>query len=181
MKALKKAKELLQKQLNANKPIHIILSWLAVLLWMGLIFCLSAQVAEESARLSSGITQFIISIINRIFPKIHIDISSFGFAVRKLAHFLCYLVLGLLVLNALKNNGVHGNKRILLSAIICILYAASDEIHQLYVPGRGGQIRDVIIDFCGSASGFILERIIHKIRSGKKQVNSDTLPDSPDK
>jgi len=175
-----KAKELLQKKLNANKPINIILSWLTVLLWMGLIFCLSAQVAEESARLSSGVTQFIIHLIHGIFPKIHIDINAFSYMVRKLAHFLCYLVLGLLVLNALKSSNVHGYKRILLSAIICILYAASDEIHQLYVPGRGGQIRDVFIDFSGSASGFILERVIHKIRSIKKHEKSDSLPVNPD-
>lgn len=175
-----KAKKLQQKQLKVNKPIHIVLSWLAVLLWMGLIFCLSAQVADESARLSSGVTQIIVNIINGIFPKVRIDINSFGFVVRKLAHFICYLVLGLLVLNALKSSSVHGYKRILLSAIICILYAASDEIHQLYVPGRGGQIRDVFIDFSGSVSGFILERVIHKIRSIKKHEKSDSLPVNPD-
>ena len=175
-----KAKKLLQKQSNKAKPISIILSWLAVILWMGLIFCLSAQVADQSAKLSTGITQFIINVIQGVFPKIHIDMASLGFAVRKLAHFLCYLVLGLLVLNALKQCGVHGYKRIILSAVICILYAVSDEIHQLYVPGRGGQIRDVLIDCSGAASGFILERIARKIRLRKKQDKADTLLFNPD-
>lgn len=175
-----KTKRLLQKQLNEIKPSYIILSWLAVILWMGLIFCLSAQVADQSARLSSGISQFLINMINRVFPKVHVDIASFGFAVRKLAHFLCYLVLGLLVLNAFKQSGVQGYKRIIFSAIVCILYATSDEIHQLYVPGRGGQVRDVLIDCSGAATGFILERITRKFRLIKKQDKTDALLGSPD-
>lgn len=175
-----KAKKLLQEQSNELKPINIILSWLAVIFWMGLIFCLSAQVADQSAKLSTGITQFIINVIHGVFPKIHIDVASLGFAVRKLAHFLCYLVLGILVLNALKQCGVHGYKRIILSAVVCILYAISDEIHQLYVPGRGGQIRDVLIDSSGALSGFILERITHKIRLRKKQDKTNALLVNPD-
>lgn len=179
MKTLMKAEKLMQQQTNESKRINIILSWLAVVLWMGLIFILSAQVADQSAKLSSGITQFIINAINAVSPKIHIDINSLGFAVRKLAHFLCYLILGLLVLNAFKKCGVHGLKRIIFSAIVCILYAASDEIHQLYVPGRGGQIQDVLLDCSGAASGFLLERIAHKIRLRKKQEKHDTLLVNP--
>ena len=171
-----KAKSLWQNQLNQRKPIHLILSWVAVVLWMGLIFYLSAQVADQSAKLSSGITQFIISIIHGIFPKINIDLESLGFLVRKLAHFLCYLVLGVLVLNAFGKCGVKGYKRILFSAIVCILYAASDEIHQLYVPGRGGQIRDVLIDSFGAGTGFLLYFAIGKLNAMKKERKNKVLP-----
>ncbi len=34
-----------------------------------------------------------------------------------------------------------------------ILYAVSDEVHQLFVPGRGGQLTDVIIDTAGAGAG----------------------------
>lgn len=171
-----KAKSLLQNQLNQRKPIHLILSWVAVVLWMGLIFYLSAQVADQSAKLSSGITQFIINVIHGVFPKIHIDLESLGFLVRKLAHFLCYLVLGVLVLNAFGKCGIKGYKRILFSAIVCILYAASDEIHQLYVPGRGGQIRDVLIDSFGAGTGFIFYFAIGKLNTMKKERKNKVLP-----
>jgi VanZ family protein len=175
-----KVKNLLPQQLNENKPINKILSWLAVILWMGLIFYLSSQVADQSARLSSGITEFFIRMITAVFPKIHIDMEYLGFAIRKLAHFLSYLVLGILVLNAFGKCGVHGYKRILFSAIVCILYAASDEIHQLYVPGRGGQIRDVLIDSSGAGTGFILYSITRKFSLLKKESKTEILPGNPD-
>ncbi len=147
---------------------------------MCLIFYLSSQVADQSARLSSGITQFFIRMITGVFPKVHINMESLGFAIRKLAHFLSYLVLGVLVLNAFGKCGVQGYKRIIFSAIVCILYAASDEIHQLYVPGRGGQIRDVLIDSSGAATGFILYIITRKIRLTKKESKTEVLPDNPE-
>jgi len=36
-----------------------------------------------------------------------------------------------------------------LAAVACILYAASDEWHQTFVPGRGGTVSDVCIDTTG--------------------------------
>ena len=53
-----------------------------------------------------------------------------------------------------------------ISTILCLVYAALDEYHQTLVPGRDGNIRDVIIDTCGSAFfGMIFDRIIF----GRKQ------------
>ena len=44
-----------------------------------------------------------------------------------------------------------GSGKFIYSLLICILYACSDEIHQLLVPGRSGEIRDIIIDGSGSS------------------------------
>lgn len=151
-----------------NKRIYKILSWLAVILWMVLIFCLSAQVAEQSSKLSTGVTEIIIEIIQKVVPKVEIDIHHFGHVIRKLAHFFSYLVLGVLVLNAFQCCGINGHRSIVLSAVVCVLYAASDEIHQLYVPGRGGQIRDVIIDSSGACVGFLLYVMMSKLVVPKK-------------
>ena len=46
----------------------------------------------------------------------------------------------------------------------CILYAASDEIHQLFVPGRGAQFRDVMIDFSGAILGSGISTGINLLR-----------------
>jgi len=43
-------------------------------------------------------------------------------------------------------------KDIIYSLLIVSLYAASDEIHQMFVLERSGEIRDVIIDVCGGIS-----------------------------
>jgi VanZ family protein len=37
--------------------------------------------------------------------------------------------------------------------LICLLTSIFDEFHQLYVPGRSAEIRDVLIDLAGSAVG----------------------------
>jgi hypothetical protein len=40
-------------------------------------------------------------------------------------------------------------RNILLAGILCVLFAASDEFHQTYVPTRGGSVWDVLIDSLG--------------------------------
>ncbi len=130
-----------------------VISWLLVVLWMALIFYLSHQPATESNSLSTGITERVVAIIERVTSDIDFDVSNFNHIIRKNAHFFAYLILGILVINALKSNGLKGSKSILIALAICILYAISDEVHQLFIPGRAGQVRDVIIDSAGAIVG----------------------------
>lgn len=130
-----------------------VISWLLVVLWMALIFYLSHQPASESNSLSTGITERVVAIIERVTSDIDFDVSNFNHIVRKNAHFFAYLILGVLVSNALKSNGLKGSRRFLIALAFCILYAISDEIHQLFIPGRAGQVRDVIIDSAGAVVG----------------------------
>ena len=130
-----------------------VISWLLVILWMALIFYLSHQPATESNSLSTGITERVVAIIERVTSDIDFDVSNFNHIVRKNAHFFAYLILGVLVSNALKSNGINGPKRFLIALLICVLYAISDEVHQLYVSGRAGQVKDVIIDSAGAIVG----------------------------
>jgi len=151
---------------SEGEKMHKIISWAAVLIWMILIFNLSSQIAEQSNQLSTGITEAIVEAIEKIAPNTEIDISGFNHIVRKNAHFIAYLVLGVLMMNALRRSEIDENKSIILALSVCVLYAASDEIHQLFVPGRGGQVRDVIIDSIGAFVGisiyFALTRIFRK-------------------
>lgn len=142
--------------------IKRIISWSAVALWMLIIFSLSSQVAEQSNQLSTGVTDIIIKIIEKVFPNINFDIGSFNHIVRKNAHFVAYLVLGILVLNALRIGGTYDYRSVVLALVICVLYAITDEVHQLLVPGRSGQIKDVIIDSAGASMGIGLYLLINK-------------------
>ncbi len=130
-----------------------ILSWTAVVLWMALIFNMSSQVAEQSDQLSKGITKVIIKTVEKIAPKAEFNIDDLDHILRKNAHFFAYLVLGVLVTNALRRNGVKGYRSVLIAIGICVLYAASDEVHQIFVPGRGPGVKDVIIDSAGAIVG----------------------------
>lgn len=88
--------------------------------------------------------------------------------VRKNAHFFVYLVLGVFVINALRRSGVRGYRCVVYALLICILYAASDELHQVFVPGRGAQVKDVIIDSAGACVGILVCLII----SSKRKIDT---------
>ena len=131
-----------------NKPSTVL-----VAIWMFLIFLMSSFDATESTNQSN----FIVNIITNIFKIENIELLSF--IIRKLAHFTEYLILGLLVANMFTKNNI--NNLYLISIILCIIYATSDEIHQIFVPGRACQIRDVLIDSIGSITGVYLYKLIN--------------------
>jgi len=76
--------------------------------------------------------------------------------VRKLAHFGVYFVLGVLMMNAQSISGMRDRKAFILSIVFCVLCAVIDEAHQLFVPGRGVQVMDVLIDSAGAIAGIWL-------------------------
>lgn len=134
-----------------------ILSFIAVILWMMMIFKFSSQPAIESSKVSSKITNIGVTVVKKVKPSSKIHIKKFEHVVRKNAHFFIYSVLGALVVNLLIYND-KVKRKILLSLIICFLYAISDEFHQMFVVGRSSQFTDIIIDTCGAMLGIIICR-----------------------
>ena len=131
---------------------------------MTVIFYLSHQPVETSNKLSKDITKVIIETVEKVAPQKEFNLSRLNHIVRKNAHFFAYLVLGALILNILKINGINGYKAVLIALSIAIIYAISDEVHQLYVPGRGGQIKDVIIDSAGAMVGIIIYKGLYRLK-----------------
>lgn len=138
-----------------NKILPWMIPWTLVILWMAMIFLFSHQPATESSDLSTGITKKIAEIITSAAPDIKLNQESLHFFIRKCAHFGVYLILGILIANSLSHYNMSGPKVILLAFLLCGLYAISDEIHQLYVPGRSGQVSDVLIDSSGGLVGIL--------------------------
>lgn len=135
--------------------IRKIIPWLLVILWMALIFYLSHQPVEGSNKLSTDITKVIIEIAEKTNPNRDFNLSQLNHIVRKNAHFFFYLVLGVLVANGLRTSEIRGYRAIGITSLICVIYAISDEVHQLFIPGRGGQAKDVIIDIAGAVVGIL--------------------------
>lgn len=155
------------KKFEVNKHKQII-SWLVVILWMTLIFYLSSQPVYQSNNLSKKITEVIVGTVKKTSPNIDFNIARINYILRKNAHFFAYLVLGLLMMNASRRNGISGTKLVLLSLGICVFYAISDEIHQLFVPGRGGQVKDVLIDSAGAIVGIGVYELVNRLRKMNK-------------
>ena len=131
-----------------KKIIKIIL----VILWMTLIFCFSNQKADDSTKVSDGV---IKNTIGRVFNIPDKDLGAFVKPVRKAAHFTIYLILGLLVLNCFDT---FDKKTIIISILICLLYAISDEIHQIFISGRSAELLDIIIDTLGASLGVFIKK-----------------------
>ena len=140
----------------------------AVLLvfWMGFIFSMSCENAEKSSNTSGQTIRVVLSVVPEFEKqpeevKVNI-IEKLQFIVRKSAHFIGYMILGILA-SGLILQYENINKKYPLAFLICVIYAISDEIHQLFVPGRSGQVRDVLIDSAGSFLGIILVMAFVKI------------------
>jgi len=84
------------------------------------------------------------------------SIPSFGFQFNDLvAHFCVYTVLGYLLSIAFLR-GEKALSRIALVLLLGWLYGMSDEVHQLFVPGRFATITDWGADAVGTAFGLLI-------------------------
>jgi len=100
---------------------------------------------------SSNQSGVIVNFVNSI---LHINnVELLETVIRKLAHLFEFFILGVLMINYLKNYNI--KNYILISIAICFIYACTDEIHQLFIPGRDGNIKDIFIDTIGSFIGIM--------------------------
>ena len=79
-------------------------------------------------------------------------------------HSLEYLILGVLTINLLIQTQVKENKMII-TILFCFIYAATDEIHQLFISGRTFEYFDIFMDMVGTLIGTLITKLIwkHKI------------------
>ena len=132
---------------------------------MVIIFLMSAASGNISGEQSGLIVRMILAVHGVFFGDTPIapeTIDLIHTFVRKAAHMSEYAVLALLYLYALCKNEA---KRPLRTALLlCALYAATDEIHQAFVPDRSPSPIDVMIDTAGAAVGLALHRLACRIR-----------------
>lgn len=142
-----------------------VLSIIITLFVMALIFFFSSQNSTESAELSGGVTrnivEFFVGILNLPSETESVWVDMLHGFVRKAAHFSVYAALGFCASFAVKSNIKSDKKRIFIYTVLfCVLYAVSDEIHQLFVGGRACRAFDVFIDTAGAAIGSLCFIII---------------------
>lgn len=132
-----------------------------------IIFGFSSQDGEESGGISSRVTEFILEKSNT-YKNIEENRQDEIFErtekiIRKIAHLSIYALVGSLLMGLVSTFKLKEKTRILISLILGVLYAASDEIHQLFSPGRSAQITDVYIDTLGVLVGIFVILLFIKI------------------
>ncbi len=151
-----------------------------VIVWMVIIFSYSAKTGSESSQQSGYVSGGIISTISKVLnlnwseeTTARVDYYV-EVGVRKTAHFMEYLILTVLAYLPLRN--VLLLKRFYkyyYAELFTIVYAFSDEVHQLFVEGRYGSAFDVLLDSLGGLMGCFLIYLVERKRLKKVSTHDD--------
>lgn len=140
-----------------------IISYILLIFWLCLIFYLSNQTGSVSGMASNKIIYDALDFIYNIFSfdksNLINVVNIIEIPLRECMHAFEYLILALLFINLFR---LYNIKRNSLVFILCLVYAITDEIHQLFVPGRAFQYFDIFMDSIGSIIGIFIYNIIKK-------------------
>ena len=140
--------------MRVQKQTKRVLYWGITLVLMILIFSFSAKNGTSSAGMSNADLMMHAEAVHTF--------------VRKTAHFTEYAVLGFFTYKAVSCDVLDRKKAVLTAQLISTGYASTDEIHQMFVPGREGKVFDVMIDSCGAFCGIMVSLITQKFIEKKK-------------
>lgn len=84
------------------------------------------------------------------------------FLIRKLGHFTEYMALGISVSAALDRRAHLDTVRVLSIVSTVLIVASLDEVIQLFVPGRCGQVADVLLDCMGAIAGVAASSFVRR-------------------
>jgi VanZ family protein len=151
------------------------ISWLPAVIIMGIIFYFSSMPADDSGKNSMSIANELLNIYEKISDTHFVgeerieNIENLDHIIRKLSHFIEYGALAFTFVLHFWIRNMKSRRFFLLSILFTAFYAATDEFHQLFVPGRSGEFMDVLIDSSGAAAGAFFFYLITLIFFRKKR------------
>jgi len=163
-----------------KKILYIIL----IMSWMLVIFAFSnlqaTDSSEQSMTLSVNIVKGGAEFLHKIgiFKEMPSDeelnnaVEMIHNPIRKCAHAAEYFVLTFFIVVALRDKDCWNfsiKKAFLIAIGICFLYSLTDEFHQIFIPGRSGELTDCINDTLGGCVALVFYYICHLIKSKIKK------------
>ena len=141
---------------------------ITMLILLGLTFISIFNFSNQDGQTSGGISRKVARKIVDVFPytknlsektknKI---VEKTQPIIRKGAHLSIYTLVGIFIMSFISTYKIHLKYKFLISILVGLVYASSDEIHQSFIPGRTASIIDVGIDTSGVLLGIILVLII---------------------
>ncbi len=169
-----------------NKSILLkrAISFILLLACMVAIFLMSAQKGDESTDTSNGVVYYVAKIFVKDFANMSLPeqqdiMNSMSGFIRTAGHFCEFAALGFLSLNALLTFELQFWKKALFSFLFSVFYAITDEIHQYFVPDRVCDIKDVLVDSLGAATGIAFLTVCFltfaRFRSRKNDTQDNTV------
>lgn len=162
-----------------NTPLIV---GLICIFWLMVIFFFSSMNSESS----KGLTEIALNIVHTLrdrFPFIDrlfcllTQKKSIFYIIRKIAHVLVFCTLQILTFIFFKSRGYSFEKCCIYSILGVIVYACTDEFHQLFISGRSGQIKDIFIDTFGGLIGISLCYLFSLIFKIQKYIRSRLFED----
>ena len=147
----------------SNRYIVFALLLIMSISWMSVISGFSSKNAEESTVQSNRVTEFLIMLFEDDSESLTEEekqalIEKYDGIVRTAAHFSVFAVLGILTyftagsLCWIPDFAVRPS---CISFPFCVLFSAADEFHQMFVPGRSFQFKDIATDSVGALCGIL--------------------------
>lgn len=153
---------------DAKNKIRKIFRFILVILWMVVVFCFSAQGGEKSSITSNTATKQIINVLpstkHLAEPQKTAVVAKVNPVLRKIAHYTMYILGGILIFGWLRTYAIALRTNAMYTTILGMLYATSDEIHQLFSGGRSAQLSDVCLDTLGVITGLLLYIAMIKLK-----------------
>jgi VanZ family protein len=131
--------------------------WWPAIVWAACIFTFST-----SAFTSENTSRIIVPVLHWLFPTWPAEtLSAAHHFIRKSAHFTEYFIFSLLILRGIR----HGQKGTRLGWALAAVgvvagYAALDEFHQSFVPGRTPAFADVLLDTAGGIAAQVVAALV---------------------
>ncbi len=142
-----------------DKKIQIkVVKIILIIIWMITVFKFSNQGGTESSSTSAKVTKVIVDVIvndKKEENKVQIA-NKVEKVVRKFAHYTIYTIGGFLIMNYAYSTDKTKKQKVSGSLLFGAFYAATDEIHQYFVPGRSARLFDVGIDSLGVMTGILI-------------------------
>ncbi|MBO4601342.1 MAG: VanZ family protein [Bacilli bacterium] len=156
--------------MTTGKKVFLCIYIFLILFWGGAIYYLSSMNSSNSNSSSTGIIGVFVEDSVKITNKAGLSNSKpseskidkvsrlLNAPLRKVMHATVYFVLSIMII--LFINVMQKKKRyfmaLLISVLICFIFACTDEFHQTFVGGRTGQFKDVLIDTSGAIVGGLI-------------------------
>ena len=125
-----------------------------VVMSMFTIFLFSSENSDNSTKTSKSVAKEVVSVVVKDEKKVEKIVDKDFVIFRKIAHLTEFFLLGFLLVNVWADGKKDTSlKYVVVAVLISCLYAGSDEYHQTMIPGRSGEVKDVLIDTVGASLG----------------------------
>jgi VanZ family protein len=134
--------------------------------WPAIVWAVVISSFSTGAFTSEHTSRFIVPFLHWLLPHAAPEtLSAIHHVIRKCGHVTEYFLFSLLVLKGLRAGGREFGLRLaVITILIVAAYAALDEYHQSFVPGRGAAVSDVLLDTAGGAAAQLVMAIFVRLK-----------------